>query len=382
METLKFIIESGAKSVITLGEIIKAEVTEWQNSQERKLMLEGQKYYRGDADILLQEHTAIGEHGRQETVKNLEDNKLVHNFLRKLTDQKNDYLLNKPMSIQTDNAKYLQQLNDIFDKSMLRKIKNLGKEAINKGLAWLHVFYDDEGVLSFKKIPTEECIPLWKDNDHTELDAFIRVYEIEAYEDGLKKIVTKVEFWDTSGVKKYVLAEDLVPDVEAGEQRSHFSVVEESETNPANWERIPFICFKYNDDELPLIKFVKSLIDDYNKHKSDDSNNLENLPNSKQTRKDIFEFGRGVAFDHDQIGDSPSEVYLKLLYADLDMDCNSIETEFKSSLEQLLWFINVHLYNTTRQDYTAEKVDFIFNRAIITNESKGITDIKDSVGII
>ena len=46
-----------------------------------------------------------------------------------------------------------------------------------------------------------------------------------------------------------------------------------------NWEKVPFVCFKYNHEEIPLIKFVKSLVDDYDKHKSDNSNNLEDLPN-------------------------------------------------------------------------------------------------------
>ncbi len=431
LETLKMIIEAGAKSAITLEEIIKTEVTEWQNSKDRKLMLEGCQYYRGDADILQKERTIIGEHGRQETVQNLANNKLVHNFLRKLTDQKTDYLLSKPMSIQTKNEQYLQLMNDIFDMSMLRKIKNLGKEAINKGLAWMHVFYDDNGQLSFKKIPSEECIPLWRDNDHTDLDAFIRVYEIEAYEGKLKKTITKVEFWDTSGVKRYVLDGNLIPDVEAGEEESHFSVVDGSETKPANWERTPFICFKYNDEELPLIKFVKSLVDDYNKHKSDNSNNLEDLPNSiyvvknysgtnggefrknisqyrvvfveneggvdtvsielnteaykehvERTRKDIYEFGRGVDTQQKEIGNSPSGIALKFLYADLDMDCNGIETEFQASLEQLRWFIDAHITNTTGQDYSGEKVDFIFNRDIPINETEAITNAKNSISII
>ena len=33
-----------------------------------------------------------------------------------------------------------------------------------------------------------------------------------------------------------------------------------------------FVYFKYNDEEQPLIKFVKSLVDDYDRNKSDNSN--------------------------------------------------------------------------------------------------------------
>ncbi|WP_260399928.1 phage portal protein, partial [Peribacillus simplex] len=46
-----------------------------------------------------------------------------------------------------------------------------------------------------------------------------------------------------------------------------------------NWDRIPFICFKYNEEEQPLIEMIKALVDDYDKRISDNSNNLEDLPN-------------------------------------------------------------------------------------------------------
>src|SRR5690606_21042931 len=170
--------------------------------------------------------------------------------------------LGKPLSIQTENQQYLDLLNEIFDRSFLRLLKNLGKEAVNKGKAWLHVYYDEDGRLSFKKIPSEEIIPLWRDADHTQLDAVIRVYEVEVYEGTTRKIVTKVEFWDTSGVRRYVLETGgLVPDVEAGDVGSHFVVVQGEQEQAMNWEKVPFICFKYNDEELPLIQVIKSLVD-------------------------------------------------------------------------------------------------------------------------
>src|SRR5690606_35281028 len=65
-----------------------------------------------------------------------------------------------------------------------------------------------------------------------------------------------------------------------------------------------------------------------------------------------------------------------------DMDCNILETEFQASLEQLRWFIDTHLANTTGADYSGEQVDFIFNRDIIINESDVINNAKSSVGII
>ncbi|NDI36355.1 hypothetical protein [Chengkuizengella sediminis] len=55
-----------------------------------------------------------------------------------------------------------------------------------------HVYYNEQGLLSFKKIPSEEIIALWKDAAHTILDAVIRAYDIEVYEGKAKKTITKV----------------------------------------------------------------------------------------------------------------------------------------------------------------------------------------------
>jgi len=426
------IIEAGAQSAMTLDQIIRNEVDLWLRSTERRWMLTGQRYYVGEHDILQRKRMAIGEDGQLIEVTNLANNKLVHAFVRKLVDQKVGYLLGKPLSIQTKNRQYLDLLNEIFDKSFLRLLKNLGKEAVNKGKAWLHVYYDEEGRLSFKKIPSEEIIPLWRDADHTKLDAVIRVYEVEVYEGTNRKIVTKVEFWDTSGVRRYVLGSDgLIPDVEAGEVGSHFTVVQGEQEQWMNWQRVPFVCFKYNDEELPLIQVIKSLVDDYDAKTSDHANNLEDLPNSiyvlknydgqdlgefrrnmstyravkvtdqggvdtldldlnteaaekhlDRLRKDIYEFGRGVDTQSERFGGDKSGIALRFLYADLDMDANIMETEFQASLEQLLWFVNAHLANTGAGDFSNETVEFVFNRDILINESDAITNIRNSVGIL
>jgi SPP1 family phage portal protein len=432
MQRITSIIEEGARSAMSLDEIIRQEVQDWLISDERRWMLTGQRYYVGDHDILRRKRTAIGEDGQLFEVDNLANNRLVHAFVRKLVDQKVGYLLGKPLSIQTKNARYQDLLREIFDKSFLRLLKNLGKDTINKGKAWVHIYYDETGRLSFKRIPAEEIIPLWRDAAHTDLDAVIRVYEVEVYEGTEKKFITKVEFWDTSGVRRYELNEGgLIPDVEAGEVGSHFTVVQDGKEQGFNWERVPFVCFKYNDEEIPLVQLVKSLVDDYDAKKSDNANNLEDLPNSiyviknydgtdlgqfrhnlsvfravkvtddggvdtisleiaveafkthmEMMRKDIYEFGRGVDTQSEKFGNSPSGIALKFLYADLDMDANIIETEFQASLEQLLWFVNQHIANTTGQDFSSEAVEFIFNRDILINETDAITNAKNSTGII
>ncbi len=431
-EQIDSIILKGKQSAMKVEDIINQEVSEWESSEKRKWMLIGERYYRNKTDILERERKAVGESGALEPVANLANNKLANAFTRKLVDQKVGYLLGKPLSVQTDKEEYAKVLTSYFDKAMMRRLQSLGKEAVNKGIAWLHPYYDENGLLSFKKMRSEEIIPLWRDAAHTVLDAVIRVYEVVEFEGTQKKTIKKYEWWDTNGVRRFTNSNaGFVPDVEAGEAGGHFSVISGGKEIQMSWQRVPFIAFKYNEEEQPLIEIIKSLVDDYDNRKSDNANNLEDLPNSiykvknysatdagsfrkniaqyrvvftsddgdvdtvnmeinteaykthmEMARKDIYEFGRGVDTQADNFGGDKSGVALRFLYADLDMDANLMETEFQASLEQLRWFIDTHIYNTSKVDYSKEQVDFIFNRDMIINEAQVIEDIKNSVGIL
>ncbi|MBB6670267.1 phage portal protein [Cohnella nanjingensis] len=418
-----------------LEQIIQLEIDDWRKSPELKLIQLGKEYYRVEHAIKDRKREIIGDGGRMVEDKNLANKKLIHAFIRKLVDQKVGYLLSKQPSIQTKNKNYADAIGGLFNKAFLRILQNVGKNAINGGRGWLHPHYNDAGELTFKVIPTEEGIPIWRDAAHTELEAFIRVYKQDYYEGTTKHVLEKVEYWDESGVKRFVLnapgSAGLTPDEDAGAVSAHFVAQEDEAEQPLNWERVPFICFKYNDEEQPLIKFLKSLVDDYDEQTSDNSNNLTDLPNGiyvlkeydgtdlgefrrnlsryravkvsgeggvetltlqfspealkqhiDQLRKDIYEFGRGVDSQSDKFGNSPSGIALRFLYSDLDMDANIIETEFQASLEQLLWFVNTHLANTGAGDFFDESVDIVFNRDILINETDTISNAKNSVGLI
>lgn len=431
-QELENIIIRGAKTAATIEQIIQIETGNWLASKKRKWMEIGEKYYRNKTDILERERTTIGSSGAKETVRNLANNKLANAFVRKLVDQKVGYLLGKPMSVQTDNEQYAEEWSNIFKPDMYRRLQSTGKEAVNKGIAWWFVYYDDAGQLSFRKMRSEEIIPLWADEAHTILDAVIRDYEVTVYEAMEQKTVRKIEWWDTKGVRRYVVdAAGLTPDVEAGAVGSHFTVVSNGGEVPMNWERVPFIAWKYNEEEQPLVEIIKSLVDDYDRNKSDNSNNLEDLPNSiyvvknydgtnpgefrkniatyrtafvsgdggidtvditidteaykthmEQARKDIYEFGRGVDTQGVDLGSDPSGIALKSLYSDLDLDASLMETEFQASLEQLRWFVDMHLHNSTGVDYSRESIEFIFNRDMPIDESVIIRAIRDSEGIL
>ncbi|MCL6616596.1 MAG: phage portal protein, partial [Anoxybacillus ayderensis] len=160
-----------SKGIMTDEQLLAAIVKDWETSDKRKLMVLGERYYRTKMDI----------EKKNQDITWRSNQKLAHDFVKKLVNQKVGYLLSKEPTIATENEDYRKIMQDMFDKRLLKVIKNLGKEAINKGIAFLYVYIDEKGELSFKKIPSEQIIPFWKDNDHEEIVSFIRIYEEVVY---------------------------------------------------------------------------------------------------------------------------------------------------------------------------------------------------------
>ena len=52
----------------------------------------------------------------------------------------------------------------------------------------------------------------------------------------------------------------FAPDADLGARESHFAV----DDAPWNWDAPPFLWVRYCEEELPLLHFVRELIDDYN----------------------------------------------------------------------------------------------------------------------
>ena len=142
--------------------------------------------------------------------------------------------------------------------------------------------------------------------------------------------------------------------------------------------KVPWIPVKNNDIELPDIKFVKSLIDNYDKSRSEAANSVEETKNLifilkgykgdnlekflsdinekralvldaddeddnsgvttltptmditalrehyEQLKRDIVDSGQGVIKDLDKFGNAPSGVALKFMYSGLNLKADAM----------------------------------------------------------
>lgn len=366
------------------------------------------RYYANQNDILERKREVVGPDGRLVESEFLSNNKLAHPFVNLFVEQKVSYLLAKPFSITSDDQAFADRVTEVFNKEFVRTLRNICRDAVLCGTGWMMIYYDEDGVLQFKRVVPENIGAVYADDEKTELLAVVRRYR---YEDDWR-----YEVWDEYMCNVYEIKDGKLIHIEA---RGHFDEAGNG------FGRIPFVSFAYNARAISLLDFIKPIVDDYDKTSSDLSNLLEDTPNSTRIvkgysgkveeivrnmaqynlcvldpdsdlstipisvdvtaieahmarlRKDMFEAARAVDNQETSLGNL-SGVAIKFRYADLDLDCQQLGAEFAASLEKVAWFIADEMGG----DHDPSSLDFIWATEIIMNESEVITNLVNSEGIL
>ena len=430
-------IKKGANTSISEKQFIELEIAAWKTSAARKAMINGERYYGGDQDIMDRVRSVIGRDGVLTAVTNLPNNKIVDNQYAKMVDQKVNYLVGQPLTVNSKDTKYVAALQTVFNKRFHRKLKALAEDSLNCGITWIYPYYGEDGTFQFKLFQGYEVLPFWKDAEHTILDFAVRLYEVEAYEGIISTTVEKVEVYKKTGIDRYVLMNNiLVADIQNPSSDYLIYEDESGQQSGFNWDKIPLIAFKYNNKETPLVKKVKSLQDGINAMLSDFENNMQedgrntiliiknydgtdlgqfrhnlatygavkvktvdgadggvealqievNSDNYKAIlevfKKALIENAMGYDAKDDRMAGTPNQMNIMSMYSDIDLDANSMETEYQAAFEELLWFINAHLANDGFGEFNGVDVEIIFNRSMMMNESETITNCSSSVGML
>ena len=443
MRRINDIIRVGASSRISDVEFLECEVRKWLASPKRAQMLQGDAYYDYEhSEILRRKRMVIknstGPDGAKEAVweeeMNLPNNKNIDNQYAKMVNQKVNFLLSKPITIDAENEAYKKALCKILNKQFTRTLKNTGKDMYNCGMGWLHPYYDEKGVFRIKRFKPWEVLPSWANDEHTILDYAIRVYPVNVYEGKEEREIINVDVYDTNGVHHFTFNDEkLIPDYST----YYFELDIDNQVELYNWDRVPLIPVKAYNNESTLLRKVKPLQDAINKILSDFNNAMEenasgnsilvienyggtdlgefrrNLSQFRAVKVNSMDGGKGgvstleievnadnykiildllkkalienaMGYDVNDLksAGSPNEMTIKSVYSDIDLDANETETELQASFEELLWFINQHLSNTGQGNFENEEIDIIFNRDMLVVETDVINNIKNSVGIL
>lgn len=292
------------------SKLIQKLIEEFLNSDLRRKMDYGDKYYKVGNDILskdLSKYTIYDQKTKTNVVKqntHKSNQRIAHAFYTKQVNQKKVYVAGKPITI-TYNVPISQNLGDKEKKDREKVItdliwgelgvkfetliKNRVKEASNKALAWIHPDYKD-GKLIFRKYKSEECIPIYDNESEEFLIGLIHFYEIEDLTGNKPKKVKYVEYWDEKEVRYYIEEKGdngeslFVEDVSREKPGCHWTtkVYNVSEgtlkrIEKHSWGKVPFICVENNEEHINDLEPIKNLVDAYDLINSNFVNTVEDL---------------------------------------------------------------------------------------------------------
>lgn len=395
-------------------------------------MLKGENYYNNENDIKLRK-LYYWKEGIQVEDDTKVNNTISHNWHKLLVDQKAAYLCGKPISFlaSEDSAKtFADIINDTLEDDFDDEAAELIKEASNKGKAFLHFYIDkvDKGIGKFKymKIPSEEIIDIWDTVRQKELVEVIRYYTMTTV-DGTDFI--KAEWWTAKDVTYFI-------ETDKGE----FVLDPDYEVNPAphyhkngkgeGWGKVPFTCFKNNEECKNDLTFYRELVDIYDLINSDVANDfselqkllmiikgydgsdnkelLENLRYHKllkvsegggidtlsqdipiaafnefadRLEENIFLFGQGVNVKSKDFGNATG-VALKFLYGLLDLKSGIVERKFRKGLRDVIEFVAMYEKIARGKVYDPAGIKIVFNKSMILNEAELVDMASKSKGII
>lgn len=405
-----------------LVKYIDAKIAEFQLKKEE--MQESIRYYNYEQDILLKKRWTIGKEGKMQSIENLPNARIIDNQYKKAVDQKVNYLFSQLPSIKCDDEKYQEMVQDLYDNRFLRTLNKVALESYLCGISWLYIS-NDNGELSMTKMDSTEIIPIWQDRNHESLDAIIRVYQTEEYKDGNIKMIDKVALYTKDDVRIYLRDKDYTEIKEEGYL--------EKDGLRYSFGEIPFIYFKSNSSEMPLLKRVKSLQDAINAILSNyydnmledprntimilknydgqdlgefrqklaqygavkvstgvdgadgDVNTLEVNVNSENYRlildllkEKLIENAMGFDMKSDKTSNAPNELNIKSMYSDMELDANQTALEFTASLEHLERFLK--LIKNIKDDKLISTTEF--KRNLMVNDEATINMIIQSEGLL
>lgn len=387
---------------------LKKYIDIFLESNLRKNMYDGEKYYICQNDILSRKFTFYNIQLEEETDKERSNQKIPSNFLKTIVDQLVSYCFSKDLIIGSESS---IDINENIDE--------VSEESALKSVGWLHVYPDENGDLQSKVCESENIIEIRDGSFSNKLVYIIRLY--------LLNDVQYAEVWDNELKSTYMQKDDGL--YELIDESTHMD-------NNMSWGMIPFVPFYYDRFGTTALTPIKILVDVYDLTISDFANNFidfqelilfvknyaENVSTAQAAseimtwlkkykiinvkedgsidilsrevpyqargefltiiKKLIFTFGQSVDID-DLKGSSLTNVVIKAHFSLLDIKANRFIKQAKKYIKMVLQLSN--RWNELKgvgQKIDLSKLDITFNKSLIINEKEVIDSVVASDGVI
>ena len=408
-------------------EMLEAEIGSFLVSDRRREMAEARRYYAGDHDAVRRMRTAVDRDGRIVTLDKLPCARIVDNQYCRLVDQKVNYSLGRPLTVDCEDREFASYLTALFARKSQRLWRRAATDAINCGVSFLHPYLDGNGELRICGFDPYYCIPFFSNAARTELDMLVRLCPTEVYTGRRRDVLTRVFAYTKEGVDEFEYKGGGL--LHKGGEGCHFY---DKDGGRWRWDRTPVIPLYYSPDGVPMIRRAKCLQDAINELMSDFCDCMtENGRSSVLVLKDfdgedLGEFRRNLAvygavkvgseggvdtlevevnadnydslksmltealteccrgFDaHDgRLGSNPNRMNVLAMYSDIDLDANGFEVELSAAFDEVIAYARSALYYTGRGDYRRTPARVICNRDLLINESDVISSLAKSKDIV
>ncbi len=414
----------------------------------RQKMEEGERYFSCRHDVLNQnlreklidETEEGGEKLKRFYNPNRSNFRVANPFHRILVTQKTAFLVNREPSLivtgeGTAYQQYRDELSQFADEKFGEILYRWVVGASNKGVEYVHVYYDDTGKLDYCIVPAEEITVLYDEKDREKMTDVIRFYESEYWENGVHKYQKKAEWWTKDDVTYYT--ESGNGSYHKVGDSPHWNVSfqidgKEVARESHGWGRLPFIPLKNNEREESDLTLIKGLVDAYDLISSEGTNNLLDLVDlywvirgyggeaagsiakklainkavhiddseggveAKQVqlpveariqwlnmlRRDIFHFGMGVDTDNEDWQKAPSGVALKMRYSSFKLKAGSIAPYLRKAIGQLCSFVAEDLDRKDGGGRSKMQVQVILNESDMSDDLETVQIINLSKGLV
>lgn len=381
----------------TLKALIKSSADERSRFAERFAL--SRRYYLNENDITARNNgqSKLNADGGNKALLRNADNRVSSNFHEPIVNQKAAYVATLAPDIDTEDEKINEALRTVLGERFARILFDLVVDASNAGVAWLHVWRDDNtGRLLYGVVPPDQVTPVYTDDLQRNLKGVLRTYRQLDESEGKYYIVH--EYWNDKevqmfrsqrwgdGYRNFETFNSLaVIDIASGESTGDLS-----NTYEHGLGAVPFIAFRNNKDETPDLTKNKGLIDAFDKiyngfindlddvqqvvlvlknyggerldefmkalkedkaikfetNGAGDQSGLEQLtidiPYEARkialdiTERAIFQRAQAVNLSDDSGGTSLSGVALRKMYAPLELKSSVVEAQFREGIEKLV----------------------------------------------
>lgn len=415
------------------SEIIDDLIKEDLASVEKQRMIDGVKYFKVENSYIENKNfNVINILGNEAVIPHLPNNKIKNAIYRLSVIQKISYIGNP--KFKADNEEILKTIENILGEDFPDLLNDWEIGATNKGIEYLHPYIADNE-LNFVIFPATQIIPIYDTKFQKKLVSALRYYPYQLKIYNKVKDLYMVEIYTKDKVYYYEQGEDGKYNF----KREDYHFNEENSVNGKlglSWGLVPIIPLLNNTDKIPDLHFGKSLLDDYDLHKSLFSNELEavrevllhidgydiegttpeekakawgelkrkievlkmiitNDENSKvnainqeipiaakdshldRTRKELFD--SLMALDPQLVGDGNiTNVVLKARYALLNAKADIMIAKLKTSLRELLKFVSKYSELSPRTDikkFDYKAVEIEIGKNMIINDAEIIQNL-------